>query len=208
LPLTEDELANTGADFVMLGHYHGGVVRGNACYPGSVEPLTWAETGTHAVNVLTVSTTAVEAKLQPINRLFFEEVRLDVTGATSSIDVEERIEVRIRPAESAGLTLRVVLEGEVDRATEVNAAQIAERCRQGFADVIVEDRTVPAYELEQIAEEQTVRGRFVAILLERARSNPNEAAEALAAARAGLRALDGRGDLVDLGAERGGNRVA
>ena len=207
LPVTDDELAQTGAAFVMLGHFHGGIVRGNACYPGSPEPFNWGERGLHGVNLLTIDAADVRSDLRPINKLSFDELELDVTGATSGAVVEEQIRKNIETKIDPGRTLRVVLTGEIDQMCEINSLELGERCEEGFADVLVDDRTVPAFNLQEIALEQTVRGRFVSALLKRAEENPDESARALAAARTGLRALDGRTDLVGLAIDRGGLNV-
>lgn len=204
LPVTSQELDATGADFVMLGHYHRAGIHDSVCYPGSPEPLTWGETGEHAVNVLTVDASGAHPDLHPINRLSFDSLELDVTGATSSTDVEERVRDSIADRSDAGLTLRLVLTGEIDKGCELHPDDVAERCGAGVADLVVEDDTIPAYDLDEIAREPTARGRFVAALLARAQQQPEEKQLAEQAARAGLRALEGRRDLVSLaGAESG-----
>ena len=63
------------------------------------------------------------------------------------------------------------------------------------ADFIVEDETIPAFPLRELAQEVTIRGRFVRTLLERAEREPEKAEICLDAARAGLRALRGDKEL-------------
>ena len=198
LPMTHAELAATGADFVMLGHYHGGLVDGNVCYPGSPEPLTWAERGRHAVNVLTVDGSGVHAELHDVNRLTFDVIAIDADGCTSSAEIEELVTAQVKGREDPGLGLRIELTGEVDPGCEVDPPTLAERCGGGLLDLVVVDGTVPSYDLDEIAKEPTVRGRFVRSLLERAAAAPEEHSRIKEAMRVGLRAIDGRTDLIGL----------
>ena len=64
------------------------------------------------------------------------------------------------------------------------------RCRSGLDRRRLRDRTHPAYDLERLAGERSVRGRFVARLAE---SNDPLAHEAVLA---GLRALDDRREVI------------
>jgi DNA repair protein SbcD/Mre11 len=198
-PVTAGELAATGVHFALLGHHHAGRIVGNACYPGSPEPLTWGERGVHAVNVLRVDGPQVQAELRPVNRLSFEELRLDVAGADSASAVEERARAALAPRRDENRALRLVLCGELAPACPVRVGELEERLCEGFADLLVVDSTTPAFDLARIAQEPTVRGRFVAKLLERREREPEEAARLLAAAHAGLRAFEGRSELVDVG---------
>ena len=192
--ITQAELDATGADAVLLGHFHAGRVSGRACYPGSPEPLTWGERlGMHGVNRVHVSPEGVRHDLTAVNRLRFSEVEVDVAGAGSGAEVERLVFDALPPGDD-GLTVRVTLVGAVAPGCELRPGELAERCGDGLAELFVVDRTAPALDLASLATEPSVRGRFVAALLERARLEPAAAERYLAAARAGLAALDGNGD--------------
>ena len=197
--LTSRELEATGVAFALLGHHHAGRISGRACYPGSPEPLTWGERGVHAVDRLRLVAGVPQPELVAVNRLSFEEIDVVVTGAASSLDVETRVREALAPRADDGRSLRVTLRGEVAPACEISSGELARRCGDGFGELLVEDRTRPAYDLAQIARERTVRGRFVAGLLRRAEAEPERAERLTAAAHAGLRALDGRRELLDVG---------
>jgi hypothetical protein len=111
-----------------------------------------------------------------------------VDGAAGSDEVEKA--VIAEAAKHPGASLEITLEGEVDPGCEISPRAIEERCAGRLAELRIRDRTRPAYNLTSLAAEPSVRGRFVARLLE---SEDVHAREALLA---GLRALDGREDLV------------
>jgi hypothetical protein len=87
----------------------------------------------------------------------------------------------------------VVLTGESERGCEISPASLTERCGAGLTELAVVDQTVPAYDLDALAREESVRGRFVARLLH---APEPEAGEAILA---GLRALDGRKEVIGAG---------
>ncbi len=189
-PLTRDQLLATGARFVMLGHFHDGRSDAFLAYPGSLEPLGWGERfGTHGAAVLeTHSDGTVTWQFHEIARRRYAETTLDVSGAGTSTQIEAALAAAA--AEFAGSSLRAVLSGLVEPSCEIDSRLLAERCGHGLAELVVIDHTRPAYDLTAIAQEGSVRGRFVARLL--AADDPL----AVDAAIAGLRAMDGHTELV------------
>jgi len=188
-PVTRRQLSASGVRYAMLGHFHDGRADELICYPGSPEPLGWGERlGRHAAALLTVSADGCECELVEIARRRYAEATVRVDGAASSDEIEQQ--VAAAAAGHAGAALLVTLAGEVDPACEVDPQAIERRCADGLDQLRVRDRTHPAYDLEQLAGERSVRGRFVARL---AASGDPLAREAVLA---GLRALDGRRDVV------------
>jgi len=188
-PLTRAALAACGAAYAMLGHFHQGRGDGLLCYPGSPEPLTFGERdGNHGAALIEVSDAGVSCQLVPLARRLYAAETLRVDGAGSADHVEAA--VAAAAARHQGTALEVTLEGDVDPGCEIASAALEERCGGGLEELRVRDRTRPAYDLAAIAGERSVRGRFVARLIE---SPEPHAREALLA---GLRAMDRRRDLV------------
>ena len=191
-PVTRAQLRDTGAAYVMLGHFHDGRGDGFLCYPGSPEPLDWGErSGAHGVSVVTLDGGAVSAEAIPIATRRYTERTVSVAGAAGSAQIEAVL--CAAAAAEAGASLRVVLTGEIEPGCAVDTASLAERCAAGLTELAVVDRTVPAYNLDALAHEGSVRGRFVARLLQ---SDDPAAGEAILA---GLRALDGRPEVIGAG---------
>jgi DNA repair protein SbcD/Mre11 len=198
-PLTPGELDATGAHSVLLGHFHRGAIDGIACYPGSPEPLTAGERGMHAVQILELEESGIHRALEPIARLSFEELEIDVSGAASAAELEHRLAGEIASRRDAGRTLTATLVGEIDPACEVRTGELARRLGEGFAAIAIHDETQPAIDLEALAEQPTVEGRFALRMLTCAAGEPARSDLYLDAARAGLRALAGQREPVDVG---------
>ena len=191
-PVTRTQLRDTGAAYVMLGHFHDGRGDGFLCYPGSPEPLDWGErSGAHGASIVTVHGGAVSAEAIPIATRRYAERTVSVTGAAGSAQIEAVLSAAA--AAEAGASLRIVLTGEIEPGCAVDTASLAERCAAGLTELAIVDRTVPAYDLQALAQEGSVRGRFVARLLG---SDDPAAGEAILA---GLRALDGRTEVIGAG---------
>jgi DNA repair exonuclease SbcCD nuclease subunit len=187
--VTRGQLEATGAARVLLGHFHDGYDDGFLCYPGSPEPLGWGERhGDHGASLVTISDGRVTARHIPIAARRYVEESVSVAGATSSADVEAL--AAAAAAREPGACLRLVLEGEVAPGCCVDLDALADRLAGGLEQLVLVDRTRPAYDLEAIARERSVRGRFVARML---RSDDPAAGEAVLA---GLRALDGHAEVL------------
>ena len=187
--VTRAQLAATNAARVLLGHFHDGYDDGLLCYPGSPEPLGWGERhGDHGASIVSVTGDRVTAHHVPLATRRYVERTLSLTGAASSADVEALAAAEV--AREPGACLRLVLDGEIAPGCAVDAGALAERLGAGVEELVIADRTRPAYDLQAIARERSVRGRFVERML---RSDDPLAGEA---ALAGLRALDGHTEVL------------
>ncbi len=121
-PVTRAQLRDTGAAYVMLGHFHDGRGDGFLCYPGSPEPLDWGErSGAHGASIVTVRDGAVSAEAIPIATRRYAERTVSVAGASGSAQVEAALSAAV--AAEAGASLRVVLTGEIEPGCEVSTGQ-------------------------------------------------------------------------------------
>ena len=187
--VTRAQLEATGAARILLGHFHDGYDDGLLCYPGSPEPLGWGERhGNHGASLVTIDGGRVTARHIPIATRRYVERAVSVAGAASSADVEAI--ATAAAASEAGACLRLVLQGEIAPGCTVDLDALSERLGDGLEELVLVDRTRPAYDLEAIARERSVRGRFVGRML---RSDDPAAGEAVLA---GLRALDGHAEVL------------
>jgi DNA repair protein SbcD/Mre11 len=94
--------------------------------------------------------------------------------------------------------LRIELSGEVDKDCAIDGASLAAELRGDLAELVIVDATRPNYDLDELAQQQTVRGIFVREMLARLDGETDELEHRRleVALEAGLRALDGREDVV------------
>jgi DNA repair protein SbcD/Mre11 len=189
-PFRPEDVTATGADFAMLGHYHGARVRegaGGFAYPGSPEALDFSEAGTHQVFRLDVSEAAVTAELVPFGRVEYATQRIDVGAMASSDEVREAI----AGLPLGGAIVRLVMEGVLQADVELDITALYNGCAERFAYLDIVDRTEPGYDFQQLAEESTTKGVFVRLMLGRMERLAGEEWEgARDALVLGLRAFD------------------
>ena len=197
-----------GFDFALLGHQHNGRVwpeDAPCCvYPGSPEPLAPGEAdGTHQVVLLTIqeetgssrkSPVSIRTELIPISQWHYLSLRVALTDC-SSIDeavtcIEQPLQI-VQGSDDERAVCHVTLTGLPNFDLDVEA--LAGRVKTK-AHVRYETRLSLAYDLEQLAQEQTVRGLLVRRFQARLKnaSSDQERHRVLNALNYALQVLDGK----------------
>jgi DNA repair exonuclease SbcCD nuclease subunit len=192
-PFRHEDIVRTGAAFVLLGHYHGARLHPESApvfaYPGSPEPLDFAEAGQHYVLRLDVDGGQVTPRLLPFGSVRYAVHAVDVSPARSSEEVKAEIQMLGDP----GVITRIVLRGRVQPEVDLDTSALYNACAEHFRFLDIVDRAEAPYDFEGIAEESTTRGAFVRIMQERIAQAPTDEREtALMALQAGLRAFERR----------------
>jgi hypothetical protein len=164
---------------------HTPVDHGLFTYPGNPCPLVPGETGPRGAVLVKVGIDgSVERTRYDVAGGRVHEIAIDVTGATRSAEVRERIEAAV--TELTGV-VRVTVHGAL--APSVDLADLT-----GLGDhldglVLRQGRLDVGYDLEALARERTVRGQFVRDVGADPSLDEDTRTRVLLA---GLRALDGR----------------
>lgn len=183
------EIGAAGLAHALLGHYHAPVDGETFTYPGNPEPLSFGETGDRGAVLIEIGEGgAIRRERIRVSSTEVADLEVDVSGAASAQDVLDR--VRLVLAGRTGLA-RVLIGGDVDPALALDRA-VLDPAAAGMEHVQFDLRRVrPAYDLEAIGAEHTVRGQFVRDVL--AADLPDD--ERRRVVVTGLRALAGRADL-------------
>lgn len=156
-PFYPEQLRETGINFALLGHYHQGRLAPLYSYPGSPEPLGFDEEGRHCVLLLTINGEQLKPSLTPINRNLYRTVELDISEATTRDNIRDRI---ISLGDLSSAFLRLILKGSLHPDVELDIDSLKESIRDNFRFINIINRTYPAYDLKELAQEPTVRGAF------------------------------------------------
>jgi exonuclease SbcD len=192
-PFRPEDVDATGADFALLGHYHGARLNAETgarfAYPGTPEPLDFSEAGEHHVLRLDVSDDGVTPTLVPFGQIRYATHRLDVSEMVSS----DEMRAAIVPLPDAGAIVRVIIEGQLQPEVDFDVGALYNTCVERFAFLDIVDRTEPGYDFEQLAEESTTKGVFAKLMLARmARASGEELEVTRKALVLGLKAFDRR----------------
>lgn len=175
LPIAEEDLLGNGADYIALGHYHNGFDAAvdrfsgsvRAAYPGSPEPMRKNSMGTHCAIVATIGDDKkVSLERVPTQVRAYHRIELDVSECADIDAVDKSIARTLSAPELADNLVRLTLRGRVQPEVHINPADYAEYGRRLFSLNII-DETLPDYDLDAIAAEQTARGAFCRLLQKR-----------------------------------------
>lgn len=188
-PFDEREVPEAGFAFALVGHYHRPRVGRWHAYPGNPCPLGFGEGDGHGALAVDVSDAGVTATRVPLGAPVWHDVAVDVTGCTSVTGVRERVAAALDGLR--GLA-RVTVSGELPPEVELSRADLEGLDHGLDAYVPRLGRLTAAYDLEALAAEETVRGRFVRDVLAAGDLDDDLRRRVLVT---GLRAFDGRSDL-------------
>jgi DNA repair protein SbcD/Mre11 len=194
LPFDPARVRDSGFSLCLAGHIHDASDVAGVVYPGSPEPLGWAETGRHCVAFLEVANGQAQVELIDVNEKRYETREVDCSGCRASSEVQDRIDSALDDSDAEKIFVRLRLVGDVNPDCEIDVNGIVAAHRDRYATLNVEDRTEPVLDLDRRAARKGLDGSLVKELrnrLENAESDRERRVVELAL-QAGLRALDGR----------------
>lgn len=189
-PFDATEIERAGLAHAFVGHHHTPVDGDRHTYPGNPDPLTFGERGPRGAVIAHIEAGRVARReRRSVAVSSVQDLELDVSGHVSFQQVRDRAaELLAGQPGDARLTLVGELGPEVDLDLDALAATA-----DGPGEVVVRcGRLEPAYDLERLAREPTVRGRFVRDVRDDPELDDDERRRVLLT---GLRALAGRRDL-------------
>jgi DNA repair protein SbcD/Mre11 len=190
-PFEAAQIGAAGLAHAFVGHYHQPRDAADHTYPGNPDPLTFGESGERGAVVVEVGADGSigrQRRVVAVSRV--HDLTIDVTGCASFQEVLDRAAAALA---GLGGVARLTLTGELAPDVDLHLEAISHLPHQLEAEPLVRTRNLHVgYDLDAIAGEPTVRGRFVVDVLAAADLGDEERRRVLTT---GLRALDGREDL-------------
>ena len=159
-PISEDDIAQSGMDYIALGHVHAGTGlkragRTHYAYSGCPEGRGFDECGEKTVIEAEVGPGVCRARALPVGGRQYEILNVDLTGA---VDPAQKLR-RSLPEDTAQDIYRILLTGEC--AAPLNLGALREMLSPLFFSLQLRDTTRPAEKLWARAGEDTLRGLFL-----------------------------------------------
>ena len=184
-PITEEEIAASGLDYLALGHVHtcGGLRRaGDVFYawPGCPEGRGFDECGEKGVLYLELGEGECRAEFVPLEGRRYEIVRVDMSRPEP-----------LFPDSGGRDIVRLILTGETETAPDTRA--LYEALHERFFSLQIYDRTTLRRDLWEQSEQDSLRGLFLRRMrgMYDAAADEDERQRIIFAVRWGLAALDG-----------------
>lgn len=173
MPISLDDLQNTGADYCALGHYHRKLEawrdeRGlRAAYPGSPEPLRFGHTGKHGAFIIEIDplTKAISDEFVVTQRRKYHQISLDLSDCEDAAALDGLINTELRKPELSDGLVELVLRGSILPGFNIQPTDYLDVGRDLFV-LRIDDRTRPDFDLDAIASESTARGAFCRRMLQ------------------------------------------
>jgi DNA repair exonuclease SbcCD nuclease subunit len=185
-PFAAAQIEQAGLLHAFVGHFHTPKDGAWHTYPGNPDPLSFGESGDRAAVVAEIGQDgAVTTSRHRVATSKVSDVDVDLSGATHSGEVRERVAAAIAGSEGY---VRVTLSGEVGPDVDVQLSDLTSLGSHLAALVPRLGRVAVAYDFVRLAEEPTVRGQFIREV-QAADLDDDTRRRVLIT---GLRALDGR----------------
>lgn len=161
--ISKATLERIGFDYVALGHIHKNNYgeEQRIIYPGSTISIGFDELGPHGMIVGSLDKNEVTLEFKPLDESEFEIVNMDISEMTSIDDLIENIQnLEINEANYYEIYLLGRRKFEIDiynLKKMVNSSRI----------IKIKNLTKRDYDIEKLANENTLKGLFVKEILER-----------------------------------------
>ena len=194
-PITTEEIAESGLDYLALGHIHkaSGLQRaGNTRYaqPGCPEGRGFDEQGRKTVNLVEYENGTWSLRSVRIASRLYEQIAVDVTDTDPLFAIQMAL-----PDDTVRDIYRIILKGETD--APVNLKNLTEQLSEYFFEVQLRDETRLKEDIWARAGSDTLRGLFLSKMKTRYDAAPEEEKNRIEqAVRWGVAALDNREEVV------------
>lgn len=196
LPFTEAELADLSYAYAALGHYHNpGEIRAGegiiGAYAGAPEGLNFSEQGRRSYARVTLEDGGVELERVPVSQIEYLAVRISCEGFETRTQFFDAV-AKGAPRNADGVIMRAEAAGRVATGFHLSAEPPGELSER-FFHLAVSDSTVPDYDWEALASENSLRGEIVRRFDEEISEADEERRRGLELARLyAMEALEGR----------------
>ena len=195
-PISREDIAQSGMDYVALGHIHKASSLQKAgsvwyAWPGCPEGRGFDECGEKTVSIVELSESDCLLRPVVISHHRYEQLKVDVTGADPLLAIHTLL-----PDDTVRDVYRIILTGETEKAPDLQRLQA--NLEEMFFQLQVRDETRLRKSVWSAAGEDTLRGLFLTRLKERydKAKDPQDKIKLEQAARWGLAALDNAEEVV------------
>lgn len=176
-PVSTEQIAKSGMDYIALGHIHKrtDVMKAGKtayAYSGCPEGLGFDETGEKGVYIGLVGKSSVSLEFRPVCARMYAELETDITGRTGTMEIVEAVLEKMKAVYKEGYgrhLYKVILRGTAGSDAGIDLDAIKGRLEQEVFFLKVRDRTEIETDFEEAARENSLKGIFVRKMLEQIR---------------------------------------
>lgn len=184
-PMKSTILKSKNFDYIALGHIHKSNYKEekNIVYPGSTISFGFDELGEHGMIVGNIEKENLQTEFRKLDDREFIEKEKDITNITSKEELIQEINEDKLDEKSM---YKITLIGQ--RNFEININEIQKSILQDNI-IKIKDKTKMSYNLEELSKEESLKGLFVKVMLEKLNSGEFKVNEVEKAIEIGLEVL-------------------
>jgi DNA repair exonuclease SbcCD nuclease subunit len=198
-PFAIEEIAGKNVRYCALGHYHqqhrlpNRIDYAEVWYSGIPEGRGWDEEGACGYLLGEIENGRVRIESRFCSQYDLNTITVNCDAFSTREQILDSILEQRGVLFNSKTILRVQLVGAIDPRLELSLAELEERLAEEVLYIRWDDQTHSALDFEAIAQEKTLRGRFVRIFNERIAAAQEGEREVMERARLyGVQALSGR----------------
>jgi DNA repair exonuclease SbcCD nuclease subunit len=198
-PFTIEDIARKNVHYCALGHYHQQHRLANPIdstqiwYSGVPEGRGWDEEGACGYLLVEAENGSITVESQVCSQFDLKTISINCDSFSTREQILDAILAQRGSLFTSNTILRVQLMGALDPRLDLSLPELEERLAGEVLYIRWEDRTHSALDFESLAQEKTLRGRFIRMLNERIAAAGEEERISLERARLyGIQALSGR----------------
>lgn len=185
-------LQNKNIDYLALGHIHQYKYekldnRGYYCYSGCLEGRGFDEIGKKGFVLLEVIDNKIVHEFIPFAKREFHEVKIELSGYVSEVDVSNKINDYIKDIPSKDL-VKLILHGEIDEESDFETEYILNQLKDKYFYIKMYNETEFNIKYEKYTNDISLKGEFIRLIHE----SDLEEKEKKAIILTGLKAIEGR----------------
>lgn len=196
-PISNDFIVNSKMDYIALGHVHefSGIKKaGNTyfAYPGPPEPHGFDELGSKGVICGEISKGICNLTFVGTALRSYLEEKIDITGLKSNAEIASTLlsVLKERHSDSYNKNLyKILLTGKIPEELHINCAEIVSRIGEEVFFIKIKDNTEFDIDLVALANESTLKGKFVKNMLNKIANDPENSEKLTRALNLGLKAF-------------------
>ncbi len=174
------ELKNKNIDYLALGHIHKFKqdkldTRGIYCYSGCLEGRGFDECGEKGFVLLEIGdiSSKITSNFIPFSERRLYEVKVDITGTSTTLEVENKIDEKIKDIEKEAL-IKIILTGKVEIDSERDIAYLEKKYKNLYYFVKIYDETSLQINYMSYENDVSLKGEFIRLVLKQKLSEEEE----------------------------------
>lgn len=171
-PIYLNEIGKSGLDYIAIGHRHkfSGILKeGNTyyAYSGCPQGRGFDEEGEKGVIIGDVYCGGVSLYFKPICKRKYITREIDISDINTYDELISKILSEVNSEEFKQNFYKIILKGEIKEHFSLNERILSEKIKGKFYYIKIVNTTSIAVDLDQVSQDYSVKGKFVAKIMKK-----------------------------------------